>query len=47
MAIDELSRGALNYFRWRHGGWRRMGIAEPTEPPPAPLLDPDATPSTP
>jgi putative MATE family efflux protein len=38
MGLDEGARGFMNYFRWRHGRWRRLGVisrAPPLEPSPS------------
>jgi Na+-driven multidrug efflux pump len=26
MGIDEGARGCMNFLRWRHGRWRRLGV---------------------
>jgi putative MATE family efflux protein len=32
MGIDEGARGFMNYFRWRHGRWRRLGVVTGSVP---------------
>jgi putative MATE family efflux protein len=32
MGLDESARGFMNYFRWRHGRWRRLGVVARTAP---------------
>jgi len=29
LAIDECTRGAVNWTRWKSGHWRRFAIVEP------------------
>jgi putative MATE family efflux protein len=36
MGLDECARGFMNYFRWRHGRWRKLGVV----PRSAPLAEP-------
>jgi MATE family, multidrug efflux pump len=32
MGIDEGARGCMNYFRWRHGRWRRLCVVAAAPP---------------